>query len=56
MPAYDFQCSICNSQVEIEANITESLTIPSCCQSPMARIYTATAAVFRGTGWGKDKR
>lgn len=54
MPNYEFRC--CGVTIEIEARINDMLPKPTCmiCNAEMKRIYQATPAVFKGTGWGKD--
>jgi len=52
MPSYQYICQSCKGEVEISSPITEPVPEPSCCQSPMQRIWSAVGAVFKGTGWG----
>lgn len=48
MPAYDFKCNYCNEVIEINEPIA-----PSCgtCGNTMARIWSAPAVQFKGTGF-----
>ena len=59
LPKYDFQCLKCKSLVELQASIYDPIEEqPKCskCHELMVRIYSVPAAIFRGTGWGKDKK
>lgn len=51
MPNYDYKCSICGMVREIYREFGED-SVPTCCQSSMERVWSATPAIFRGGGWG----
>jgi len=50
MPLYDFKCNYCNSVIEID-----NPNPPMCttCGNTMARIWSAPAVHFKGTGFYK---
>jgi putative FmdB family regulatory protein len=51
MPKYDFQCGQCGVVNEIEKSLGEDTT-PICCNQNMTRLWSATPAIFKGSGWG----
>ena len=56
MPKYEYQCPGDDEVIEIEFPITAMPKNVKCktCGAVMNRIYTATPAIFKGTGWGKN--
>jgi putative FmdB family regulatory protein len=56
MPKYEYQCPGDDEIIEIEFPITAMPKNVKCktCGAVMNRIYTATPAIFKGTGWGKN--
>lgn len=50
MPLYDFKCNTCKEVIELRENIP-----PACktCGEVMARVYSAPAIQFKGTGFYK---
>jgi predicted nucleic acid-binding Zn ribbon protein len=56
MPRYDFECPGGDEIIEIEFPITAAPVDVRCttCGAIMNRVYTATPAIFKGTGWGKN--
>lgn len=50
MPRYDFKCSVCSSQVELERSIGDE-KYPICCNVSMERLWSAPAAIFNGSGF-----
>lgn len=56
MPSYDFQCPVCLDGKTVFASFDEDLNAPSCgpCSITMQRVWSSPAAIFKGTGWGKD--
>lgn len=64
MPKYDYKCQGCGYTEEVEHSInadTSMMALSSCwgetyghCSGGMRKVFSATPAVFRGTGWGKD--
>jgi putative FmdB family regulatory protein len=55
MPVYDFKCE-CGKTSTITISIPPGEFKMSCvCGKPMARVYSAPAVTFKGSGWGKDK-
>jgi len=53
LPKYDYKCENCKSEIEFERGFGED-TEPVCttCHVSMTRVWTPTAAIFRGGGWG----
>jgi len=51
MPTYDYKCNKCGMTQEIVREFGENHE-PTCCQETMARVWSATPAIFRGGGWG----
>jgi putative FmdB family regulatory protein len=56
MPTYEFKCDQCGMMEFISRAIDADgdVNAVNClqCQSPMTRIWSATPAIFKGTGWG----
>jgi putative FmdB family regulatory protein len=50
MPRYDYKCSICSSQTELEKSIGDDI-YPVCCNESMQRLWSAPAAIFNGSGF-----
>lgn len=50
MPKYDYKCNVCGMTQEIHREFGEDFE-PTCCQSTMSRVWTATPAHFKGGGW-----
>ena len=57
MPSYEFRCEVCSSKMTILVKM-ENLYQPKCpsCEIPMNRVYEATPAIFKGSGWGGSKK
>ena len=57
MPSYDYRCPDGHTTTITRA-ITADELIPCCgkCGKPTARIHSAPAVAFRGTGWGRDPK
>ena len=51
MPRYDYKCNKCGGTQEVERGFGEDHE-PTCCQTSMSRVWSATPAIFRGGGWG----
>jgi putative FmdB family regulatory protein len=52
MATYEYSCTICGIKVEIERKITEEEFPPKCdCGLMMSRVWNATPAVFKATGF-----
>jgi putative FmdB family regulatory protein len=51
MPKYDYTCSVCGSQQEVERSIHAEADNPVCCEKTMDRIYYAPPVKFIGDGW-----
>ena len=51
MPTYDFKCSECGMTREVYKELGED-RLPTCCNTSMERVWSATPAIFRGGGWG----
>jgi predicted nucleic acid-binding Zn ribbon protein len=54
MPMHDFRCQSCNRMIEIRLGFDE-VSMEKCCGVMMEKIITPIPAIFKGTGWGKDK-
>ena len=54
MPKYEYTCTDGHGNAEIERSFNDPMTIPRCdiCFTEMRRVYTSTAAIFKGRGWG----
>ena len=55
MPSYEFRCEVCSSIQVLSEPIDKPVpSAPKClsCEIPTKRVWDATPAVFRGTGWG----
>jgi len=58
MAQYEFMCQVCLNVTVLQRKIADELPRdPYCenCMIPMARIWTAIPAHFKGKGWGSDK-
>jgi putative FmdB family regulatory protein len=56
MPSYLYRCDQCGGELELNHPVaTHGDSSPLCCSYPMARVFSAPAVIFRGTGWGGDK-
>jgi len=53
MPVYEYSCIMCSGTREIEASMNEPHITPVCCEISMARVWSATAAIFKGNGFYK---
>jgi len=56
MPSYEFKCDQCGTMAIINRAIDADGDVDAgncmACGIPMTRIWAATPAVFKGTGWG----
>ena len=52
MPKYDYECP--GEEVIVELDLAFDHEPPACtlCGAKMRKVFTATPAIFRGTGWG----
>jgi putative FmdB family regulatory protein len=50
MPIYDYKCNECGGTQEVERSFGDN-TEPICCQTVMARVWSAPAVKFNGTGF-----
>lgn len=55
MPRYDYQCDICQVIEEVNHSVSAAANPVLHCSVPMRRLIGAAPAIFKGTGWGKDK-
>lgn len=54
MPTYDYKCQ-CGVTYQVVRSFDAAEELPYCpCGGIPKRVYQATPAIFRGTGWGKD--
>lgn len=54
MPIYEFQCSSCNSVVEVIQKVSDPVpdTCPNCkAKDSLSRLISRTSFVLKGTGW-----
>jgi putative FmdB family regulatory protein len=56
MPIYDYECIVCGQMQELEHSMSAAANPVLHCSTPMIRVFSATPAIFKGTGWGKDKK
>lgn len=56
MPIYDYVCIVCGQAQELEHAMSAVGNPVLHCSTPMIRVFAATPAIFKGTGWGKDKK
>jgi putative FmdB family regulatory protein len=56
MPIYDYECIVCGQTQELEHSMSAVGNPVLHCSTPMIRVFTATPAIFKGTGWGKEKK
>jgi putative FmdB family regulatory protein len=56
MPQYDWRCQEDKSLLTLHQDFSDN-SIPDCpvCNKPMAKVFQATPAIFRGGGWGGSK-
>ena len=58
MATYEFKCDQCGTMAIINRAIDSDGDVDAgncmVCAIPMTRIWSDVAAVFKGTGWGKD--
>jgi predicted nucleic acid-binding Zn ribbon protein len=57
MPKFDYECRTCwtTSEITIPIDKVEDYAlICGECKNEMFKVYVATAAHFKGTGWGKN--
>jgi predicted nucleic acid-binding Zn ribbon protein len=54
---FDYRCEVCSSTKTEKRPIGELERMPYCdsCVIPMRRVYNATPAIFKGSGWGGSK-
>ena len=53
MPKYDYKCSVCGGQQEVERSIhSDSDSAPICCGASMERVWSNFGIHFKGGGWG----
>jgi putative FmdB family regulatory protein len=56
MPIYKYECITCGVVQELEHSMSAVGNPVLHCSTPMIRVFTSTPAIFKGTGWGKDKK
>jgi putative FmdB family regulatory protein len=54
VPFYEFNCSKCKINTELQSSFKEEIKPPQCnkCGADMRRVYFPPAAIFKGSGWG----
>ena len=57
MPKYVYACDGCLIECDVTTDFGAAPDSFKCsCGGQFKRVYTAVGAIFKGTGWGKDKR
>ena len=56
MPLYDYECFLCGEIQEIDHPMSAVGNPILHCSTPMNRVLVPTPAIFKGSGWGKDKK
>jgi len=56
MPVYDYECIVCGQKQELEHSMSAVGNPVLHCSTPMIRVFTPTPTIFKGNGWGKDKK
>lgn len=51
MAKYDYRCSICGIEYEVERSIHAEASAPLCCGAAMERVYGTFGLVFKGGGF-----
>ncbi len=52
MATYEYKCSVCQVSYIVERSITSDEILPMCdCGQQMNRVWNATPAVFKATGF-----
>jgi putative FmdB family regulatory protein len=56
MPIYEYQCSKCETDFEVEQRITDDpvKTCPDCRSRKVKRLISQTSFVLKGGGWYSD--
>lgn len=57
MPKFDYKCRTCDTTSEISIpidKVDDFALICGTCKDEMFKVYVATPAHFKGTGWGKN--
>lgn len=53
MASYDYKCPKCKDVISVSHPISEDpVILCSTCESPRAKVFSAPAVSFKGTGWG----
>ena len=50
MPIYEYKCNVCSATIEYERSFGDD-TEPTCCQTTMSRVWSATPVHFKGGGF-----
>lgn len=56
MPVYEYACSKCNHEFEVEQRISDDpvKTCPECRSRKVKRLISRTSFVLKGSGWYSD--
>jgi putative FmdB family regulatory protein len=56
MPLYEYGCDNCGHTLEVQQKLADAplTTCPSCGQSALRKLISATSFVLKGGGWYKD--
>ena len=56
MPAYDYKCGRCGLKNELHHGWHDRPEVLcTYCNEPMSKVISPIGAIFKGTGWGKNK-
>jgi predicted nucleic acid-binding Zn ribbon protein len=56
---YEFKCPACDNITVVSMPIGSVVTVPVCWKHPdtiMRRIFSASAVIFKGSGWASKAR
>jgi predicted nucleic acid-binding Zn ribbon protein len=56
MPRYDYICEVCYLVEEVTHSVAGAANPVLHCSKPMKKLIGSVPAIFKGNGWGKDKK
>lgn len=51
MATYEYRCSVCNIELDVERSMFEEAIDPQCCGIAMRRTYSSPPVKFNGSGF-----